>query len=361
MEQTGEKTEQPTTRRLEEAVRNGQFPRSAEVQTVAVILATVFALGISGHEIWRHLVRGFNGILGHLHDIPIGFDTLQSQSITAAMVAVQCTWPVLAAALVAGLIAGGAQSRFQTASDVLKIDWNRLNPVTGIKRLFSFRSAVPTVIAMVKLATILALTYSQVQTLLGDPIFYTTVDAAQVGRFLVQTSTAIILRVCLAMIVIAAIDYAYQFWRTTQELMMTKQEVKDDSKNSEGNPQVKARQRKRARNSQRRMYAEVPKADVIVTNPTHLAIALRYDRKSMKAPRIVAKGSRLNALRIREIARQHRVPIIENKPLARLMFKYGRVGSEIPTQVYAAVAEVLAWVYRINRYRYYVEQNQVSQ
>ena len=106
------------------------------------------------------------------------------------------------------------------------------------------------------------------------------------------------------------------------------------------------------------MLLDVPKADVVVTNPTHLAIALRYDRKSMKAPKIIAKGSRLNAQRIREIAQKHQVPILENKPLARLMFKYGKVGGEIPAQLYAAVAEILAWVYRINRYRYYTEQNQ---
>ena len=141
--------------------------------------------------------------------------------------------------------------------------------------------------------------------------------------------------------------------------MMTKEEVKDEARNTEGNPQVKAAQRRKKNAiSVRRMLAEVPKADVIVTNPTHLAIALKYDRRSMKAPRIVAKGSRLNALRIREIARQHQVPIIENKPLARMMFKYGRVGGEIPAQLYSAVAEVLAWVYRINRYKYYVEQQQ---
>jgi flagellar biosynthetic protein FlhB len=141
--------------------------------------------------------------------------------------------------------------------------------------------------------------------------------------------------------------------------MMTRQEVKDDLKSAEGNPQVKARQRRRRNvKTVRQMLIDVPKADVIVTNPTHLAIALRYDRKSMKAPRIVAKGSRLNALKIREIAAQHQVPIVENKPLARLMFKYGKVGGEIPAQLYSAVAEVLAYVYRVNRYRYYAEQNQ---
>jgi flagellar biosynthetic protein FlhB len=140
--------------------------------------------------------------------------------------------------------------------------------------------------------------------------------------------------------------------------MMTREEVKDEVKNQEGDPKVKVRMKTRRRAiTQRKMMAEVPKADVIVTNPTHLAIALRYDRKTMGAPRIVAKGSRLNALRIREIAAQHQIPIIENKPLARMMFKYGRVGGEIPAQLYVAVAEILAYVYRTNAYRYYREQN----
>jgi flagellar biosynthetic protein FlhB len=141
--------------------------------------------------------------------------------------------------------------------------------------------------------------------------------------------------------------------------MMTKEEVKEELKNMEGNPHVKARQRRRrTAKTQRQMLQEVPKADVVLTNPTHLAIALRYDRKTMKAPRIVAKGSRLNALKIREIATQHQVPIMENKPLARMLFKHGRVGGEIPAELYAAVAEVLAWVYRVNRFRYYREQLQ---
>lgn len=139
---------------------------------------------------------------------------------------------------------------------------------------------------------------------------------------------------------------------------MTKEEVKEELKNTEGNPRIKAARRRRRFTSKRQMLADVPKADVVVTNPTHIAVALRYDRKTMKAPRIIAKGVRLNAGRIKEIARQHQVPVLENKPLARMLFKYGKVGGEIPAQLYAAVAEVLAWVYRVNRYRYYTEQNQ---
>jgi flagellar biosynthetic protein FlhB len=139
---------------------------------------------------------------------------------------------------------------------------------------------------------------------------------------------------------------------------MTKEELKEDSKNSEGNQQIKNARRRRRSISKAKSLAEVPKADVIVTNPTHIAIALRYDRKTMRAPKVVAKGIRLNAQKIREIAEKHQVPIIENKPLARMLFKHAKIGGEVPAQMYAAVAEVLAWVYRVNRYRYYAEQNQ---
>jgi flagellar biosynthetic protein FlhB len=140
--------------------------------------------------------------------------------------------------------------------------------------------------------------------------------------------------------------------------MMTKQELKDEMKNTEGNQMMKGARRRRRTVSKAKQLAEVPTADVVVTNPTHIAVALRYDRKTMRAPKVVAKGIRLNAQGIREIAAKYQIPIIENKPLARMLFKNARVGGEIPAQLYAAVAEVIAWVYRVNRYRYYAEQNQ---
>jgi flagellar biosynthetic protein FlhB len=134
--------------------------------------------------------------------------------------------------------------------------------------------------------------------------------------------------------------------------------LKEEAKSTEGNPMAKNARRRRKTASKAKQLAEVAKADVVVTNPTHIAVALRYDRKTMKAPKVIAKGIRLNAQKIREIAAQHQVPILENKPLARMLFKHGKVGAEVPSQMFAAVAEVLAWVYRINRYRYFAERNQ---
>jgi flagellar biosynthesis protein FlhB len=356
-EHTGEKTEQPTPRRLEEAWKKGQFARSAEVQTVFVLGAGVIALLFTGRETAGRLLNALASMLGHLHDVPLTLDMMQGYVVAGVLLLGVCVGPVLLATTLGALLAGGFQSRFRTASEGVTADWERVNPMAGFRRLISIHAAVPTGLAALKLAVIMALTYGVVKEVMSDPIFSSAVGMARIADFMAASSFKITVRVLFALGVIAALDYGYQFYRTNQELMMTKEEVKEEVKNSEGNPQVKGMQRRRRLAvSKRKMLLEVPKADVVVTNPTHLAVALRYDRKTMRAPKIVAKGSRLNALRIRELARQHQVPIVENKPLARLMFKHGKVGGEIPAQLYIAVAEVLAYVYRVNAYRYFREQ-----
>jgi flagellar biosynthetic protein FlhB len=354
-EQTGEKTEQPTPRKLEEAQKHGQIARSAEVQTTFVLLAVVCALCFTGAETWRTLARAAAAVLGHLHDTPLSATALQGYGWRGTLVLLQCAAPVVLAATLGGLLAGGIQNRFTTASEALGFHWERLNPVDGLKRVFSGRSAVPALVALFKFTLIFALTFSTVKTVLHDPVFTTSVSLAHFVEFLAQSCLRLALRVLLALGIIAAADYAYQFWRTQRDLMMTREELQEELKNTEGNQQVKSGRRRLRLRSKRKMLADVPKADVVVTNPTQVAIALRYDRKTMQAPRLVAKGMRKNAEQIRELARQHGVPIVENKPLARLMWKYGKVGREIPAQLYAAVAEVLAYVYRVNPYRYYAE------
>ena len=355
---SGEKTEQPTQRKQDEAIKRGQFPRSAEVQTVFVLCSALMAFKFAGTEMWRTLANAQISILGNLHEIPLSMNMLQGYAIRGALVFGACVGPIVIGTMAGGLIAGTIQNRFQTASEALEPKWERLNPVDGIKRLFTLRALMPGLFALLKLSFIAAVTYTGVKDVLHDPIFTTAVDLERIADFMTQSAGAIVRRVAMGLAIVASLDYAYQFWQNTQDLMMTRQELKDEAKDSDGNPQVKAQQRRRRMRSQRQMLKDMEKADVVVTNPTHLAIALRYDRKTMKAPQIVAKGSRNNALKIREVALLHQIPIVENKPLARLMFKYGKVGGEVPAQLYSAVAEVLAWVYRVNRYRYYAEQNQ---
>ena len=358
-EHTGEKTEQPTPRRVEDALRRGQIARSAEVQTVFVMLGGLAALSFAGQETWRNLAGATAAMLGHLHDTSITSSSLQAYAISGTLMVIKCAGPIVLATALAGLLAGAIQNRFNTASDALTPNWNRVNPVEGFKRLFSMNTLVPTLTAITKLGFITLLTYSEVRKVLDDPIFTTSVSVGRMAEFLATTWIRIIFRISLVLLVIAAADYGYQWWRTHRDLMMTRDELKEEMKNSEGNQQVKSARRRRRSMSKAKTLAQVAKADVVVTNPTHIAVALKYDRKTMRAPRIVAKGIRLNAEQIREMARQHQIPILENKPLARLLFKHGRVGGEVPAQMYAAVAEVLAWVYRVNRYRYYTEQNQV--
>jgi flagellar biosynthetic protein FlhB len=360
-DQAGEKTEQPTPRHLEEALKKGQIARSREVQTVFVLMAGLIALKFTGAETWRLMSQSLISTLSHLHDTPLSLSAMQGYAISGALLLGQCVWPVLAATVLGGLLAGGIQTRFRATSDVLAFNWERVSPMQGFKRLFSRNAAVSTGIGIVKLTVVIALCFNVTKQVLEDPIFHSAVDLARIAQFMADSAFRIILQAAVALVVLAAVDYGYQFWQTNQELKMTRQELKDDTKHTEGDPFIKAQQRRRRLAvTKRKMLAEVPKADVVVTNPTHFAIALRYDKKTMKAPVIVAKGSRLNALRIREIAKQHQIPIVENKPLAQLMFKYGRVGGEIPAQFYAVVAEVLAWVYRVNAYRYYREQCQTT-
>lgn len=357
-EHAGEKTEQASPRRLEEAIKRGQFARSAEVQTAFVILFGLMGLKFAGPEMWRLLTGAQVGILGHLHEVPLAPHLMQGYAIAGALAIGAIVGPVVIATMAGGLIAGGMQSRFQTASEALEPKWDKLNPMEGFKRIFSAKAGVQTLLSIVKLTVIGALMWSQVKQIINDPIFFTSVDVARIAEFMANSSTAILVRVLLAIGVLAACDYSYQFWQTNRDLMMTKEEVKEEMKSTEGNPQVKAAQRRRRNmRTQRKQFLDVPKADVVVTNPTHIAIALQYDRKTMKAPKIIAKGTRLNAQKIREIAAQHQIPIIENKPLARMMFKYGKVGGEIPAQLFAAVAEILAYVYRTNRFRYYARGN----
>ncbi len=357
--QDGDKTEQPTAKRLSEAWKKGQFARSPEIQTVFVLTGGLLALQFTGGDLWRSLWESMATVLGGLHTIPVTMDSLQSYALAGAFVALKCVGPIVGTVIVAGLLAGALQSRFRASPEATEANWGRLNPIPGFMRIFSFAGTVAALTSMVKLGILILLTYSEIQRVFQDPIFSNPVETAGVAQFLAVSTGRIFYRILGALAVIAAADYLYQFWKFNKDMMMTKDEVKDESKSYEGNQEIKGRRRKMARELLfKKSLLHVPNADVVITNPTHLAIALKYDRKTMKAPKILVKGARLNALKIRELADKNHVPIVENKPLARLLYRYGKPGGEIPAELYLAVAEVLAWVYRTNRYRYYSESNQ---
>ena len=354
-EDRGDKTEQPTERRLTEALGKGQFARSAEIQTAFVMVAGVWALQSHGDQLFNDITGVFKSVFFHLHDTPIDVNSIQSKASESAMTVVGCVGPPVLATGVAGVAAGLVQSRFRLIKDPLSFNWERLSPMAGFKRLFSTQALFPAAVNFLKLGAVGAFSWSHVRSVLDDPIFNAPVDISRVGTFFSETAIRVGSRVLFALLLIAAIDYAYQLWKTGRDLRMTKEEVKDESKQSEGNPHVKGEMRKRRnrRKSFKAQLDDLPNADVVVANPTHIAVALKYDRDTMAAPRIIAMAKDFNALRIRELAEKLQIPVMENKPLARMLFKYGKIDHDIPIQLYTAVAEILAYVYRVNRYRYY--------
>lgn len=351
----GDKTEQPTEKRLTEALGKGQFAKSQEIQTAFVLMAGVWALQSHGGQLLNNITGVFQSVFFHLHDTSIDVNGLQDKASESVMTVVGCVGPPVLATGVAGIVAGLVQSRFRMLKEPLSFNWERLSPMAGFKRLFSIQSLVPMGMNFAKLGAVGAFSWGQVRSVLDDPIFNAPVDISRVGTFFSETAIKIGSRVLMALLVIAALDYAYQLWKTGRDLMMTKEEVKDESKQSEGNPHVKGEMRKRRmrRKSFKAQLDDLPNADVVIANPTHIAVALRYDRDTMAAPKIIAMAKDFNALRIRELAEKLQIPVMENKPLARMLFKYGKVDQDIPLQLYTAVAEILAYVYRVNRFRYY--------
>lgn len=356
-----DKTEPPTQRRLEEAVKRGQFPHSVEVQTVLVVGGALLALVITGRESWG-IMRNFTAeFFSNLHSMSFSTDELRSQFNKWVITYLHCVIPIFLWTCIGGVVATAFITGFRTASEALRFDPARLNPIEGLKRILSFRTVVPFLINLLKLTIIIVFSWATVKEVLNDPIFYTSVEHTHLATFLVNCSLKLMLRIGGVLIAIATIDYLYQRFRTYKDLMMTKQELKEELKELEGDPFIKAaRRRRHVALSRRKMLAQVPKADVVITNPTFIAVALKYDYNTMNAPVVIAKGIRLFAKKIKQIAIAHGIPVVENKPLAQLLYKYCKVNSEIPAMLYSAVAELLAWVYKTNPYKYYIEIQRMS-
>jgi flagellar biosynthetic protein FlhB len=260
--------------------------------------------------------------------------------------------PILGATALTGVVANVSQTGFLLTSQPLSPDFTRLDPLKGMARLFSVRSSVELIKSIAKAGVIGVVAWhflnGERATLASLSVTHHTVAARTAAELVWRLS----MRACVALLIIAGLDYLYQRIQHEKTLRMTRQEVKEEMRRSEGDPLVKSQFKQRHRQlAMQRMMQDVPKADVVVTNPTHLAVALRYDPESMAAPAVVAKGQRLIAEKIKEIARKHRVPLVENKPVARMLFKSTEIGSPVPVELYQAIAEILAYVYRLRRPR----------
>ena len=347
-----EKTEPATPKRIEKAREDGQVARSQELTTFAVLMAAAAGLWFLGAGLLDHLSNIM--IAGMQMEREMAYDT-SLMLIRLNQLAVEGLWamgPLLLLLLIVAFFAPMLLSGWLFSSKALLPDLKRLNPVQGFTRVFSVRGLIELVKAIAKALIIggvgMVVMWHNKDTMLALVTLPVDLGINHMSQLLGFSFLFIV----GAMMLIVAIDVPFQIWEHAKKLRMTKEEVRKETKETEGDPQIKARirglQREAAR---RRMMAEVPKADVVVTNPTHYAVALRYQGESMRAPKVVAKGVHLLAARIRELAEENRVPILETPPLARALYHHADLDAEIPETLYTAVAEVLAYVFQLRRYR----------
>lgn len=347
-----EKTEPASARRKEQAREEGQVARSPELATFVVVAAGVGLLWLLGGQLGAALQGLLRGALGFEPGLAFAADApvllLHQQAETAVRAFLPFGGAMLLAALLAPLLLHG----WLFSPQVMEPDFNRLNPMSGLQRMFSVNSLADLAKSLLKAGLLAVVAAWAGWVFLGDILELARQPAAPA----LARSLAIIALSALAllgaMLLVAAIDVPYQLWSFGRKLRMTRDEVRKEMKETEGDPQLKARVRGMQREAaRRRMMAQVPKADVVVTNPTRFAVALRYREGAMRAPQVVAKGALLVAARIRELAEAHGVPVVQAPPLARALYRHAELEREIPQALYTAVAEVLAYVYQLRRWR----------
>lgn len=348
-----EKTEAPSARRRGEARSKGNVARSAEINSAAIILAGTGFLYVAGGKLLQGIMRIFTTYLKNITTTELVPENMRPLFLTNAVSILYLVGPFLLVIIVIGVAVNLAQVGFLWSSEALTPKFEKLKIISGLKRLFSLRSVVDLLKNIFKLVIISLVIYFTITARIDT--FFRLMDES-VGNiliFLAGISGEVMFKVAIAMLVLALSDYVYQRWEYEKNLKMTKEEVREENKMTEGNPQIKARIREIQRaTARRRMMAKVPEADVVITNPTHYAVALQYDPARSSAPVVVAKGERKVALRIREIAEKHNVPIVEDPPLARLLFSQAEIGREIPVETFQAVAEILSYVYRLQKRKF---------
>lgn len=350
----GNKTEQPTEKHLREAWDEGRFARTPDLQVAFILAAALGMLAICGRDYCERIAGITVGILGHLDRTPISSEGVTQWAGLAATTMLGLILPVAAACAGASVLAGGLQSRFQLTTKVLTFKLSRLNVATGLARMFSAQTFSKLGFDILKLLLVGWIVWSGVRKIVNDPIFAVPVAANRLGSFMSESANMLLGRCLLVMGGVASLSYVYQLRKTRNDLMMTREQVKEELRQMDGDPKLKAAMRQMAKRLlQKQMLAAVPTADVVVTNPTHFAVALKYERNRDKAPMVLAKGSGAFAQRIKALAGEHDVPMVENKPVARMLFKHGRVGQPIPAGLYQAVADILAFVYRTHRYYFH--------
>lgn len=348
------KTQEPTERRVHDAFEEGQFAHAPEIEVVAILSAAYGAFLMFGKSLGMQVSEQTAFIFSHLSQWELNEDTVCFGLMQGITQGLSLTLPIMMACFLAAISAGGMQTQFRLTPKVLQLKWSRLNPIAGFKRLFSADALIRFVIDLLKFIVIGGVLYAFIISILDDPIFHFKVPVIYIGDFVFNISTAFLGRLISVLGIVAAVNYFYQKRKVMKDLRMTLQELKEEHKMMEMSPELKSARRKMAKKLlTRQMLDQIPLADVIVTNPTHYAVVLKYERGKDDAPIILAKGENQFAKRIIAIGLEHQVPRIENPPVARLLYKFGKVGNIIPFELYQLVAEILAYVYKTHKYYFH--------
>lgn len=347
-----ERTESATPKRREEARKKGQIPRSRDLSAAAVLMTAGVALSTFGGQLGGDLYALMRRSLTLSRDQALDASQLLPTFASAAADALLACLPlfglIVLAALLAPLVLGG----WSFSTEALMPQFNRLNPFAGIKRMFAMRSVIELMKALAKFGVVAVIAALVLWKDAPALLALGRESTAEAIVHAVKLSGSALILISAGMLLIAGFDVPYQLWQYAKQLKMTREEVRREMKESDGSPEVKGRIRQlQQQMARQRMMQDVPKADVIVTNPTHFAVALRYDEKRMRAPVVVAKGADLVAARIREVANEHAVPIFEAPPLARVLYKNVDIGGEVPASLYVAVAQVLTYIFQFRAAR----------
>ena len=348
-ENKDQKTEEASSKRVTDAEGKGNFALSKELTSSFILLGATLSLYAVGQQVPLKMMVLWRALLSEAHVFQLTTEELYKAFVLVMKSTFFILSPILFTIMIAGIIANLIQTRgLKISTHPLIPKFNKMNPLKGFGRIFSKNSLMELLKSLFKVFIVSVIAY---QTIKGHwdeipPLMH--FEVGQILIFLGKVSLEIMIKVLLVMIFLALVDYLFQKYTYMENLRMSKQEVKDERKETDGNPQIKQRiRRAQMEMARKRMMSAVPQADVVVTNPTHLAIAIKYDIDKYAAPILVAKGAGAIAQRIRSIAEEHGIPIVEDKPLARVLHKTVEVGQLIPASLYKAVAEILAYVYRL--------------
>lgn len=344
-EDQSQKTEDPTARKLSKAKEKGQTGSSQEVKNWVILLGGATIVALLTPWMMAGVTRLSIGFIEHPHDITVEFGSIAPLLRDIALEVVIYLAPVFGMLMVLAIAASVLQSGLILAPSKIKPDLNKISLLSGVKRMFSLRSVVEFLKGIFKLGVVTLVAYGMALPFMTDIAVMPDYPVNELLNKLHLVAIAIAAGATVVMTVVAVLDFIYQKYEFIKSMKMSRQEIKDEYKQTEGDPHVKARIRKlRAERAQQRMMSKVPEADVVITNPTHYAVALTYKMEDMQAPVLVAKGVDSLAFRIREVAEEHDVPIVENPPLARALYAAVELDEEIPVEHYQAVAEVIGYV-----------------